>query len=865
MLLLDGSTLRLRATTPQDLADIKAFYDALSPESVYLRFHGFPNVGLAARAHADAGGVDRVALIGRHGDRIVAAASYDLLREPGTAEVAFAVAEDFRRRGAATRMLEQLAEVGARRGIHRFDAEVLATNHPMLSVFEQAGFAVRRHGLGGEVTVSLDIEPTDATQERIDERDHIGAVASLKPILSPSSIAVVGGPGGPEDVAETVFARILAGGYRGMVSRVGDLVELDAPQDLVIAAVAPADVASVASSAARHGVRALLVLTGESEGDELEDVLARRDQLLENARSGGLRVIGPGSLGVLNSDPAVRLNATFAGASAIPGRLAVCSQSGAIGIALLGQAAARSIGVASFVALGDRIDVSTNDLLELWGEDERAAGVMLYVETFGNPEHFRRIAERVSRRKPILALKGLRAAEALRTAGGRRGHAGSHTAAALHGDMVADALFHQAGVLRFKSAGELFDAAEFFECQPLPLGRRVAVVSSSKGVATLAIDACAMRGLLAGRSDDDAPTPWLLGAGARADDYAAALLAALENPSTDAVIVTCVERYGGEPERVLELAAEVSARQDKPVVASIVRADGTLPDRRGRRLPNFLFPEECAEVLSRASERREWLSRPLGVRPSYGDLDEVLARRQIDACLGRTGGAGGWLHLLEAEALLQSHGIEVARGRKCATVEQAVASAVALGGSIALKADFPPPAHAADIDAVLLGLEGETAVRAGWGELQRRVEGAGRTWHGTIVQRLEPPGADVLVGTVSDPDLGSVMAVGLGGRQAGLGGTVAFRLLTTTDVQAEELIAASPPLVAQLEGFRGRPRLDHAALRDLLLRFAQLLRCCPEIVEADLNPVRCMRAGCVVLDMRVRVERRRPRERIKTW
>ena len=864
MLLLDGSTLRLRGTTPNDLADIESFYDALSPESLYMRFHGVPNVGLAARAYADAGGVERVALIGRHGDRVVAAASYDLLREPGTAEVAFAVAEDFRRRGAATRMLEQLAEVGARRGIRRFDAEVLSTNRAMLSVFEQAGFAVRRHGLGGEVTVSLDIEPTEASQERIDERDHIGAVASLKPILSPSSVVVVSGPGGPEDVAETVLDRIVAGGYRGVVNRVGDLPELGEPPDLVIAAVAPAEVAAVASSAARHGVRAMLVLTGESEGDEVEDVLARRGQLLENARSGGLRVVGPGSLGVLNTDPSVRLNATFAGASVVPGRLAICSQSGAIGIALLGQAAARSIGVASFVALGDRIDVSTNDLLELWGEDERTGSVMLYVETFGNPEHFRRIAERVSRRKPILALKGLRAAEALRAAEGRRGRAGSHTAAALHGDVVADALFHQAGILRFRSGGELFNAAEFFECQPLPQGRRVAVVSSSEGVATLAIDACAMRGLVAGRSDDDAPTP-CLGAGARADGYAAALRAALEDPSTDAVIVTYVERYGGEPERVLELASKVSAGQGKPVVASVVRADGTLPDRRGRRLPNFLFPEECAEVLRRAVERREWLSRPLGVRPSYGDLDDAQAREQVDACLGRNGDEGGWLHLFEGEALLQSYGIDVARGRKCATVEQAAEAALALDGSIALKADFPPPAHAADIDAVLLGLEGEAAVRAGWSELQRRVQSARRGWHGALVQRLVGPGADVLVGTVSDPDLGPVMAVGLGGRQAGLAGTAAFRLLTMTDVEADELIAASPALAVQLEGFRGSPRLDHIALRDLLLRFALLLRRCPEIVEADLNPVRCMRAGCVVLDMRVRVERRRSRQRVKTW
>ncbi len=330
-------------------------------------------------------------------------------------------------------------------------------------------------------------------------------------------------------------------------------------------------------------------------------------------------------------------------------------------------------------------------------------------------------------------------------------------------------------------------------------------------------------------------------------------------------MVFYIEFYEGDPEAVLRAISAVCEGQPKPVVASVLRSDGRLPARTGLGVPNYRFPESCPAVLARAAERREWLSRPLGEPPHYPDLDGPGARMIIASFLDRQP-AGGWLSLAEAEALLATHGIPVAASHHCLDIERAVGVAAEIGAPIALKANFAAPTHASDIDAVLLGLEGEPAVQSGWRELERRVQAAGREWTGAILQRqIAPGGADALVGAVSDPDLGPVLAVGLGGRQAGLSRGAAFRLLPTTDAEADELIDSAEGIATQLDGFRGSALLDRQALRELILRFALLLREAPEVVEADLNSVRCMTDGCVVLDMQLRLEHRRRADRAKTW
>ena len=680
VLLRDGSTLRLQAPTSADFAEIHAFYERLSEVSRSFRFHGLARTDLVAREEAEATGLDRMVLISRHDRQVSAVASYAGLREPGVAEVSFAVADDDQGRWIGMRMLEQLAEIAADHGIHRFDAEVMATNAAMLAVFEHAGYAVRRRGSVGEVTVSLDIAPTATVLERIDERDHVAAVASLRPVLAPSSVAVVGAAATPGNVGRAVLANIIRGGFQGAampVNRAGGVVcslraarslgELQVAPELVIISVAGDAVLEYAAEAMAEGARALLVLPAGREEVGGEASLARRERLLEIVRGTGVRMVGPNSLGVLNTAANVSLNATFTGANVRAGRLAICSPSGAIGVALLGHAAARQLGVSMFASLGNRADVSTNDLLECWEADDRTAAVMLHVESFGNPERFARIARRVSRTKPILAVKGRRRAE--RTLSEAR----SYTAAALRSDAAVDALLHRAGVLRFRGGEELFDAAEFFESQPLPLGRQIGIVSNSAGVATLAADAAATRGLDVSESTD-AQNPVVLRISAGPDEYAASIRELLGDPGVDAVMVYYVEYYDGDPEAVLDAISAVAEGRPKPVVASVLRADGRLPARTGVGVPNFLFPESCAAVLARAAERREWLSRPLGEPPRYPDLDRAAARELISSFLDREP-SGGWLTAANAEALLATHGIPIVASHHCRDIERAVAVA----------------------------------------------------------------------------------------------------------------------------------------------------------------------------------------------
>src|SRR4051812_17208000 len=421
VILRDGSALRLRSPQPEDEEAIRAFFDGQSFESRYMRFHGAGRSDLISRDYANADGDARVPLLAHLGERVVAVAGYDRLNEPDAAEVAFAVAEDQQGRGLATRMLEQLADVAASRGITRFDAEVMGENRPMLHVFANAGFGVRRGSTGGIVHLALDLRPTVTLAERIDDRTHAATVLSLRALLAPASIAVVGASAREGSVGGAIFRGIVEGGFRGVATpvhpdlgvvgstrAVRSLADLDEPAELAVVAVAAGEVRAVAAEAAAAGVRALLVVsTGFADTDEPEG-RAREEALLAAVRAQGLRLVGPNALGVVNTDPDVALQALIGRVPVRSGGLGLSSQSGALGLALLGHAAARRMGVSSFLALGNRADVSTNDVLEHFADDERTTVVAFYVESFGNPRRFSQVARRVSRRKPILAVKGSR-------------------------------------------------------------------------------------------------------------------------------------------------------------------------------------------------------------------------------------------------------------------------------------------------------------------------------------------------------------------------------------------------------------------------------------------------------------------------
>jgi len=882
VILRDGSALRLRSPELDDEAAIKAFFDGLSAESRYTRFHGAGRTDTVSRDYARADGDTRVALLARLGDRVVAVAGYDRLNEPGVAEVAFAVADDMQGRGLATRMLEQLAEVGGERGVRRFDAEVLSENRRMLGVFSSAGFAIRRESAFGEAHLELDIRPSERAAEAMAERVHRAAVASLRPVLAPASVAVVGASAREGSLGGELLRRIVAGGFAGVaaaVSRGGGVVssmravpatgDLPDPPELAIVAVPAAEVLDAVVEAADAGARGVLVISaGFSDTDEPEG-REREEALLEAVRARGVRLVGPNSLGLVNSDPAVSLQALLGDVGARPGGLALSSQSGALGLALLGHAAARGLGVAAFVSLGNRADVSTNDLLEYWADDPRCTVIALYVESFGNPRRFSQVSRRVSRLKPILAVKGNR--------GRLPVDAASHTAGALGEEAAVDALLRQAGVLRVESTEALFDAADLLERQPLPRKRSVGIVTNSGGLGRIASDACTTRRLdlavpgaetiarLGERlpNADRVKNPVDLGVRAPLEDYLAAVGALLEDDGVDAVIVVHAGQSGLERLGGLEALEAAAANVDKPVVACIVGPDGQLPERDRWTVPNYRFPEAAVRALALAADRRDWLSRPLGQRPRFDDVDPE--RAQAIAADALAAGGAGWLARAPAAELLATHGVPVIDAVHCDIGKEAVAAADRLGGPIALRADFPAPARAGDIDAVLLGLEGGAAVHAGWQELERRVTASGRAWCGAVVQPLVKPGADVLVGAVAAPDLGPVVGVGMSGRQAGLAGDVAFALVPLTDVEVDALLETSAGVRGWLDGRRGAAPLDRRALREVVLRFALLLERVPEIAEVDLNPVRVMASGATVLDARLRVAPRPEPRRAKTW
>jgi acyl-CoA synthetase (NDP forming)/RimJ/RimL family protein N-acetyltransferase len=885
VILRDGETLRLRSPEPADQEAIARFFDDLDEQSRYMRFHGYGSTNAVARYYAEADGDARVALLAHHRGDIVAVAGYDRLRERGVAEVAFAVSQEYQGRGTGTRMLEQLADIAAARGLHRFDAEVLAENRRMISVLRSAGYGVRRDGMGGEIRLSLDIRPTEKLFERMAARDHVATVASLQPMLHPRSVAVVGASDVPGSVGGTILANIVAGGFAGVAHPVNShrpvvrsmraadsIAALPETPDLAVLAVPAEHVIDVAEEAASAGVKALVVISA-GFSDAGPRGAKREDALLAAVRAHGLRLLGPNSLGLLQASGGTRFDATIAQIRAPVGRVAISSQSGALGIALLGQAAGRGLGVAAFVALGNRADVSTNDLLEYWEDDEDVGLILLHMESFGNPGRFSRISRRVSRSKPILAVKGRR----------RRpieAEAASHTAAAFRAEAGIDALFLQAGVLPVSSTQELFDAAILLDLERLPAGRRVAVLTNSGGLGTVAADACLTRGLhlatmqaeTAEHLQRDLPgadrisNPVDLGISAGPSGYTDALRHLLADRGVDAALVLYVEFSGREADAVLRAVNGVAGVHPKPVVTSILAADGSVArasEEPVAVLPNFPFPESCAGALALAAERRDWLLRPLGQAPSLEGLDANTAQGLVEARLADVG--PGWLDARGASDLLASHGIELLEAERCAEVGDAITAAGEIGGPVVLKADFAEPAHASDIDAVLLGLEGDDAIRTGWAELERRVRQGGRSFNGATVQPLVGAGTDVLVGSVVDPDLGPLVALGLGGRLAGLLGGTAFRLLPLTDLEIEALIRASPGVTAALEGFRGAPALDGAALADLLARFAALVGGLPELREVDLNPVRLMADGYVVLDARMRVAHRPAPARVKTW
>jgi acetyl coenzyme A synthetase (ADP forming)-like protein len=859
------------------LDELVEFIRRLSADSLYRRFHGIVTAGpRLVEPVLDPDWLDRGALIGAVSEaareRIVALGSYVRLRDPVVAEVAFAVADELQGKGVGTRLLEQLAEIAADMGIESFLAEVLSSNSAMLHVLRDAGFEQTRERDSGVVEVRLRIKPTADYLAQVASRDHVAVAASLRPFFDPNAVAVVGASTRRGSIGGELFRNILAGDFIGAaypvnprgepvagVRAYSSIEDIPDPIDLAVIAVPGERVLDAADSALRAGVRALCVISaGFAEiGPE---GLARQERLLALVRAHGGRLIGPNCLGIALSGP--RLNATF-GPPCIPaGNIGFSSQSGALGLAFLQEATSRGLGLSSFVSIGNKADVSSNDLLEHWEDDEATELVLLYLESFGNPRRFARIARRVARRKPVLAIKSGRSRAGARAAG-------SHTAALAGSEEAVDALFEQAGVIRAQRLDELLDVASLVAAQPLPRGRSVAVVTNAGGLGILCADACEAAGLelpelsaetqdklaalLPGEASISNPID-LLGSATGAV-YEATLPAILGDPRVDAVIVLFVPPVVAGAEEVaaaVRAAVDGIETLDKPVLAVVMSAEGTPEALRAgfRSIAHFDYPESAAAALGLAASRAEWLRRPAGTVPELADIDPQAARAVVTEALSDADEL--WLPARETRTLLEAYGIPLVAERDVRSEDEALAAARELGFPLAAKTAVPG-AHKTETGGVALDLRDESELRTALAQV-----GLPAT-----LQPMIRGFAEFLAGVVQDPVFGPLVAFGPGGVLAELIGDAQIRISPITDADAADLVLSgkSGRLV---RGFRAPPS-DADALVELVHRLSRLADDLPEVAELDLNPVIGRAEGCAAVDARIRLRRALRVRRAKTW
>jgi acetyl coenzyme A synthetase (ADP forming)-like protein len=867
VVLRDGSTMRLRAPASGDAEPVLRFLRGLSDESLYRRFHGHPSVDeRLIGPMLDPDWIERGALVGTHTDEVVALASYVRLRDLRSAEVAFAVADDFQGHGIATRLLERLAELAASVGVEEFVADVLPSNAPMLGVFSDAGFVTTRTLESGVVEIRLSLTPTEALRHLVDQRDHVAVSASLRPFFAPRAVAVVGASSRGGSIGGELFRNILRAEFAGAsypVNRTGEPVagvrslrtvaEIPEPIDLAIICLPGEHVLDAAAEALAAGVRALCVISAGFAEIGTEGSV-RQDRLVELIRSHGARLIGPNCLGIAVS--ALSLNATFGPRQLPPGNVAFSSQSGALGLAVLERADERRLGLSAFVSIGNKADVSSNDLLEYWEDDPETDVIALYLESFGNPRKFGRVARRVSRAKPIVAMKAGRSAAGARAAS-------SHTAALAGSEAAVDALFEQAGVLRVGTLDELLDVTTLLSQQPLPRGRRVAVVTNAGGLGILCADACeaaglelptlseetqaALRDVLPAEASVANPVDML--GSATAATYERTLPLVLADSNVDALIALFVPPVVAGADEVAEAIARALAdlENDKPVLASIISAGGIPTALAESRATSFAFPESAARALAHAATRAEWLRRPQGDVPQVRGINRRAAEGVVEGVGER------WLTPEEARALLVAYGIPVVPERIASSVKDAVVAARELRYPVVVKT-AAAGAHKTESGGVALDLRDASAVR-------QAVERMGSP---VLVQPQVSGEAELLVGAVQDPVFGPLVALGPGGTMAELIGDASFRLAPLTDIDAHELVHAGKT-GRLVSGFRGAPRADAEALADLVLRVSMLAEQLPTVAELDLNPVLALSDGCVAVDSRIRVGAPGLRRSVKTW
>ncbi len=887
LILRDGSSAILQVAGPGDKEAMASFFAGLPEKSSFLRFFTFskPSDRLIETFCDRSDPHKRLTLVVRRSVedsfRIIAAGSYMALDQT-TAEVAMVVHDTFQGKGIGTILLERLALLAVMHGFRSFRAVMMIENKAMLDVFRDSGFQCRTRTDRGYVEVDLSVVPTEASVGRAELRDRVSTAASLRPFFQPTSVAVIGASRNPSSVGGRILSGLVDGGFRGSIfpvnpsaANIGALTayatigDVPQPVDLAIVAVPRDAVLGVIDDCAARSVRAVVLITA-GFAETGPEGLGRQNALVDKIRGYGMRLVGPNCLGLINADPAVRLNASFSPIFPAPGHIAFSSQSGALGLAVLALARERQLGMSNFVSVGNKADVSGNDLLQYWEEDKQTKMILLYLESFGNPRRFARIAKRVGHRKPIVAVK------AGRTGAGHRA-AGSHTAALAASDVAVESLFHQTGVIRAETLEELFDLATALSSQPLPGGRRVGILTNAGGLGILCADSCEGNGLIVPDLRDQTKillkqflpaaasvtNPVDMIASASAEQFRMAMEILLSSAEVDALIVLYIDVGLADAGSIAQgIAAGVGAGRktagaQKPVLACVM-ASGSIgkPIKAdGENIPNFGFPESPARVLGKLAGYFEWRNRPAGMIPEFPDIEPATARSICDGVLQKPG--AGWLSAQETRRILAALALPLPRGGVCRTEEEAARMARDIGFPVALKLASREIIHKTEFGGVQLNLQDEAAVRRGFEDIRKQLaqQKLLHAMDGVIVQPMISGGVELMVGVTQDPLFGPLIAFGLGGIHVEILKDVSFRVTPITDLDAAEMVRSIRGY-RLLQGYRGHAPADIPAIEELLLRVARLVEEVPEIEELDLNPVIALppRQGCLIVDARIRLK-----------
>ena len=869
-MLRDGSSAGVRPASAPDRDALRRFFDELSPASRRLRFLAAANASeeLLTELCDNRNPHKALTLIvcRRSGQDmpIIGVGSY-FADSDASAEVAFAVDDEFHGRGIATALLERLALYGRDQNFEYFSASVLPENDAMLDVFRDSGFEVHSTTEAGTVEVRLSLQSSTASVAAADERERLATIASLWAILQPQAVAVIGASRRESNLGRRVLEALLGSRFKGPIYPVNPAVgelhgrpcypsprDLPSGVDLAVIAVPRESVLAAVDDCAAAGIKGIVVISAgfaetDARGRELQA------ELVERVRGYGMRMVGPNCMGVLNTDPAIGLNASFAERLPPAGRIALASQSGGLGLAVLNLAASRQIGLSTFVSLGNKADISGNDILQYAEHDPATSVVLLYLESFGNPRRFGQLARRVSRAKPIVVVKSGRTAAGLRAAA-------SHTAGLAASELAVDGLFRQAGVIRADTIDEMFDVAACLDSQPLPPGRRIAIVTNAGGPGILAADACVASGLEVQAKTAGLANPIDLIASAGGNAYFDTISRILASDDVDIILAIYTTIDSAQTAEMLAAIASsvVEGRRRgftrKPIVVCTMASASTAPLHAGDEvLPVYEFPEQAARALGKAAAYAEWRAAPAGALVSFDNM-RVREARELCRDILRTRG-DSWLTTQELQQLLYAADLKLAPGVLAHSADEAAALARVFGYPVVAKLASSKAVHKTEVGGVRLHLSNEYAVRTAYAELFDTAQNAlGGTLEGVLIQPMVSTGTETLVGLTQDSMFGPLVAFGLGGTQVELFRDVAFRIAPLTDRDVDEMIRSVRGF-ALLQGYRNKPAADLAALRDVLLKVSYLGAQIPELAELEFNPVIALPAGhgCQIVDVRARV------------